>query len=279
MPLIETGPISLSELLDRMFTIYRRYFLTLLGTTVFPYLLLIPVGAVAGVGMFAAISAGSANAFSLRTGVSAIFAVYAVYLAAICFSWIAVTAAVWDIQLGRAPTIRGSYRAAWPHLWKAILAGILFSVCVVAGFIFLVVPGVMLALAWSLIGPIIVAEDAGPTQAMSRSWDLTNGYKGKVFVVVLICAGITWVMTYALQFPMLIASSFFLKGGSSPAWILIISALAGVVGGILPAPLQATGMCLVYYDARVRREGFDLQRMIDSLAPRTSATPLEPTSN
>jgi hypothetical protein len=276
VPLIETGPISLSEILDRMFAIYRKFFLTLLGTTVLPYLLLIPVGAVAGVGVFAAISSGSSNAFRLGTGAGAIFLVYAVYGAAACYSWIANTAAVWDVQLGRVPTIRGSYREAWPHLWKAILAGILFSVCVVAGFILLVLPGVMLALAWSLIGPVIVAEGAGPIRAMSRSWDLTSGYKGKVFVIVLICAGIAWVMTYALQFPMLIASGYFLKGGSSPGWLLIITALSGVVGGILPAPLQATGMCLVYYDARVRKEGFDLQRMIDSLAPPASIPPQAP---
>lgn len=276
MPLIETGPISLSELLDRMFAIYRKYFLTLLGTTVLPYLLLIPVGAVAGVGFFAAISAGSPNAFSLGTGVAAIFALYVFYAIAICFSWIAVTAAVWDIQLGRAPTIRGSYRAAWPHLWKAVLAGILFALAVVAGFILLVVPGVMLALAWSLIGPVIVAEGAGPVRAMGRSWDLTSGYKGKVFVIVLICSGIAWVMTYAFQIPMLIIAGLFIKGGSNPAWIMIVSALSGVVGGILPAPLQATGMCLVYYDSRVRKEGFDLQRMIDSLAPPVSAAPEAP---
>lgn len=277
MPLIETGPISLSELLDRMFAIYRKYFLTLLGTTILPFLMLIPVGAIAGVGIFATTHSNSTGALGPGTIVGGVFVIYAIYLSFWCLSWIAVTAAIWDVQLGRVPTIRGSFRAAWPHLWKAILGGILFGLIVFVGALLLIVPGVLLALAFSLIGPVIVAEGAGPIHAMGRSWELTSGYKGKVFVLILICFGITLVMTYAVQIPMLIVTGLLMKGGTSPVWAIIVSGLSGVIGGILPAPLQATGMCLVYYDARVRKEGFDLQRMIDSLAPSVTAptqTPL-----
>jgi hypothetical protein len=276
LPLIETGPISLSELLDRMFTIYRKYFLTLLGTTILPFLMLIPVGAIAGVGIFATTHSDSSSALGAGTIVVGVFAIYAIYLAFWCLSWIAVTAAIWDVQLGRVPTIRGSFRAAWPHLWKAILGGILFGLIVFIGGMFLIVPGILLALAFSLIGPVIIAEGAGPIHAMGRSWELTSGYKGKIFVLVLICFGITLVMTYAVQIPMLIVTGFLVKGGTSPVWAIIISALSGIVGGILPAPLQATGMCLVYYDSRVRKEGFDLQRMIDSLAPPVTGPPEAP---
>jgi len=85
--------------------------------------------------------------------------------------------------------------------------------------------------------------------------------------------GISLAMTYALQIPFLIASGFALKAGSAPIWYLILSNLCSVIGSILAAPLQTIGLCLIYYDARVRKEGFDLQRMIDSLAPPVSGAP------
>ena len=279
MPFIDTGPLSLSEILDRMFAVYRRYFLTLIGTTVLPFLLLIPAGTIAGAGMFAALRSGKNGVAAIGTSITAVLFIWVAYLAASCLSWIAVTAAVWEIQSGHKPTIRGSYRAAWRQLWKAVLAGILFGLVVMTGMILLIVPGVLFALAFSLIGPIILAEGAGPIEALSRSWDLTKGYKGKVFVICLICVGISWVMAYALQIPLLLASGLILKGGSAPIWFAILSGLCSVVGTILPAPLQTTGLCLVYYDARVRKEGFDLQRMIDSLAPPPSNAPQAPATS
>ena len=276
MPPIETGPLSLSELLDRMFAIYRRYFLRLMGATLLPYLFLIPVGAIAGVGIIAAIRSGPTGLLGFGTGIVTMFLFVAIYWVVACLSWIAVTAAVWEIQSGREPTIRASYRAAWRHLWKALLAGFLFSIIVIVGSILLIAPGVYFALALSLIGPIILAEGAGPIDALSRSWELSKGYKGKVFVVWMICVGITYVMTYALQIPLLIAAAFIVKGVSNSIWFTILSGLCSLIGSILPAPLQTIGLCLVYYDSRVRKEGFDLQRMIDSLAAPPPPPPPAP---
>ena len=273
MPIVDAGPLSLSELLDRMFAIYRRYFPTLIGTTALPFLLLIPTGAIVGAGVFAAARSGRTPEDFFGIGIAAILVVYFVLIVAYTLSWIAVTAAVWEIQLGRKPTVRGSYRAAWRQLWKAILAGILIGLAIIAGSLMLIVPGVIFALAFSLTGPVILAEGAGPTIAMSRSWDLTKGYKGKVFVTWLICVGISFAMTYALQVPFLVVSAFTLKTGSGPIWYLILSNLCSVIGSILAAPLQTIGLCLIYYDARVRKEGFDLQMMIDSLAPASAAPP------
>jgi hypothetical protein len=120
VPPIETGPLSLSELLDRMFAIYRRYFLRLMGATLLPYLFLIPVGAIAGVGIFTAIRSGATGLLGIGTSVAAVFLFVAIYWVVACLSWIAVTAAVWEIQSARtdhtrvlpsgvAPTVEGSF--------------------------------------------------------------------------------------------------------------------------------------------------------------------------
>ena len=54
---------------------------------------------------------------------------------------------------------------------------------------------------------------------------------------------------------------------SAPIWFGIISILASILGAVIPAPLIAIASCLIYYDARVRKEGFDLQRLLDELPP------------
>ena len=41
--------------------------------------------------------------------------------------------------------------------------------------------------------------------------------------------------------------------------------LASVVGQILVAPIGATAYILLYYDLRIRKEGFDLQMLASSI--------------
>ncbi len=42
-------------------------------------------------------------------------------------------------------------------------------------------------------------------------------------------------------------------------------AVTGGVGGAISGPLLVIALALLYYDTRVRKEGFDLQLMMDSL--------------
>jgi uncharacterized membrane protein len=272
MALTETGPLTLGEILDRMFTIYRRNFLLLVGIAGTPYAGLALVG-----GFFVALFAlanGSAPT-DARIGMAPAGALIAllmivgvfVFLVAIVLSGVGTIAAVWDIQTGRRPSIRQSYRVAWKHLLSAVVAAILSALAIGAGFLLLIVPGIIVALALSLVTPVIVAEDAGGTQAMSRSWDLTKGYRWKIFVTGLVYFAVSMAITYGIQFPVLMATALVFSQGSTPIWFSIISALTSVLGSVLPAPLFAIASCLIYYDARVRKEGFDLQRLLDDLPP------------
>jgi len=129
------------------------------------------------------------------------------------------------------------------------------------------VPGIIIALAFSLMYPVIIAEDAGGPDALGRSWDLTKGYRWKIFVAALVYFAVSMAITYGIQFPVLMTSALVFSQGSAPIWFTIIAALTSVLGSVLPAPLFAIASCLIYYDARVRKEGFDLQRLLDELPP------------
>jgi len=273
MALAETGPLTLGEILDRMFTIYRRNFLLLVGISGIPYAFLIVVAGLV-VGLIALASprsvGDSSGAVSAAAGAGiaiGIIVMVVVVVVALVLSSMGTIAAVWDIQVGRKPTIRQSYRVAWKHVGAAIVAAILGGLATGAGFLFLIVPGIIIWLAFSLANPVIVAEDAGGTDALGRSWELTKGYRWKIFVTGLVYFAVSMAITYGIQFPVLMATALVFSQGSAPIWFSIISGLTSVLGSVLPAPLFAIASCLIYYDARVRKEGFDLQRLLDDLPP------------
>ncbi|WP_299422254.1 hypothetical protein [Sphingomonas bacterium] len=77
-------------------------------------------------------------------------------------------------------------RRALPLLGVAILGGLGISL----GFLLLIVPGVILYLMWSVVGPVVVVERHGVIGSLSRSSELTSGAKGSIFALMLI----VWVV-------------------------------------------------------------------------------------
>jgi hypothetical protein len=270
---VETGPLTLGEILDRMFSIYRKNFLMLVGIAGLPYAgVTVVIGFL--VGLAALVTAGGAPD-AARIGIGAASGIFLIVMIVMVFIFIIAVilaslgtyAAVWDIQVGRPTGIKRAYGVAWSHAGAAIVAGILAGLAVIAGFFLLIIPGIIVYLALSLIYPVIIAEDSGGAESLSRSWELTKGYRWKIFVAGLVSIAVSAAITYGIQIPMLVIGSVSFAQGTAPVWFVILNALASVLGSVIPAPLLAIASCLIYYDARVRKEGFDLQRMLDQLPP------------
>ena len=56
-----------------------------------------------------------------------------------------------------------------------------------------------------------------------------------------------------------------LTGGGSALYAVVVVSLAGAVAGILTRPFQAAVATVLYYDLRVRREGYDVQLLAEQL--------------
>ncbi|MGZ3273440.1 MAG: hypothetical protein ACXWKY_07945 [Caulobacteraceae bacterium] len=82
-----------------------------------------------------------------------------------------------------------------PMLGLMLGAGILIAL----GCVLLIVPGVLLALRWSVAGPILVLEGRGVPEAMGRSVDLTRDRRGSIFLLFLIFFGIEFVLQAVLS--------------------------------------------------------------------------------
>lgn len=85
------------------------------------------------------------------------------------------------------PSVGQALTLALAMFIPLFLAQILSGLATIVGFIFLIAPGIYLAIKFSLTGPALVAEDIkNPIAALSRSWQLTKGNSLYIFAFFLI---------------------------------------------------------------------------------------------
>lgn len=59
---------------------------------------------------------------------------------------------------------------------------VIYTIMITAGSLFLIVPGVILGLMFAVCVPASVIEGHGPFDALKRSYELTKGFKGLIFM-------------------------------------------------------------------------------------------------
>ena len=100
---------------------------------------------------------------------------------------------------------------------------------------------------------VTLEEGVGVFGAFARSWNLTRQRKAKVFWTALLSG----VVFYVLPYVIVLVVAAVLQG-----IFPLLGRVVGALGQFLPivcAPLLVSCLTLLYYDLRVRREGFDLQ--------------------
>lgn len=125
------------------------------------------------------------------------------------------------------------------RLLSLLGAGIITSILIVLGLICLVVPGIILAIMFSLIVPAIVIERAGALESLSRSRRLVGRRWLKTFGLLLVVGIIIVVATLIFS----AVSSFF-----GPADWIVSSILGALVSPIYPIAVT------LYYYSMVARE-------------------------
>jgi hypothetical protein len=118
-----------------------------------------------------------------------------------------------------------------------------------------------LTLRYSLAVPACIEERLGALRALKRSVFLTQETKGRILVLLLIVMAAQGTIVSAFMTPIFVLM-VRARGQASPgmtAYTLAVSALSSA----LIKPIYSIGLTLFYYDARVRKEGFDLERMLE----------------
>ena len=125
-----------------------------------------------------------------------------------------------------------------------------------------------LTLRYSLAVPACVEEGLGTLRSLKRSVLLTQDTKGRIFVLLLIVMAAQGTLASAFMAPIFV---FIVRarGQASPAMTAYTLAVTALCSALIK-PIYSIGLTLFYYDARVRKEGFDLERMLERSSMETS---------
>src|SRR5579871_3647589 len=120
----------------------------------------------------------------------------------------AIKLAAEQIEKGQAD-LGTSFRSSASRLLGIWALSIIVGFLVVLGFFALIIPGIILAIMFSLAFPVLLIENKGVTESMSRSRALVSNRWLKTFVTFLVIAiiiGISAAIASALSAPFGIAS-------------------------------------------------------------------------
>jgi len=271
-------PMSVSQILDRAFRLYRANFVRFIAIVA---VVQIPIGLImlgaTGLleeGTKAAIQPGAVPG-QVEVDTSALVTaliLFALAIVAMVFGQTLCNAAliksVSESYLGNEVTVGEAYGFVLPKVGAIILAGVLVTLVVMVGLVLLIVPGIIFSLWYMLTTQAIVIEDLKAGQGMKRSKALASGNLGKIFGLVLVVGIISWLVNLLFQ-----GVGGAVTANMPPASGQAVQALLNLVGQILVTPIGAAAMILVYYDLRIRKEGFDLEMLALSLGAGAEETP------
>jgi hypothetical protein len=153
----------------------------------------------------------------------------------------------------------------WIRSWSEPYES-LFILFMAATFliVFCAIPGLWLLARWSVMVPVIMLERHGPRSAWRRSASLMQGHYRRVMVVMGAVLLWVWLISsgpsYVAQFIATIVLPYGEPHDALSVWLEVgVVELVNTV--LLPIPFIA--YTLVYYDLRVRNEGYDLLRAME----------------
>ena len=287
-------PLGIGEMLDQAVRIYRSNFINFIGIIA---IVQIPISVL---NLILSLLTASSTAASLQNPIAPSDNPFEIlgpgYLAGMGGSCIlmivslllvqgaataALTRAVTDHYLGAQIGIASAYRKisnSWLRLAGAVLLAI---ICSLGLMIWLLIPCIgwvtglgmtffFLMVIFPLIAPIVVLERQTAFNSIRRAWDLARrrfwwvvGFTALLAIFgQIVVSGPATLMNLAIQF---LTRDMVMSGDISTGLIIqtVVQSLVTLIFNLIYTPLQLTCMTLLYFDLRVRTEGFDLTLMAE----------------
>ena len=264
---------SVTEIVDAAFQLYRRDALEYVLVTAIAY----APWVVAQLVLMRGLLLSSPQALEVPGPATVVLGIIGIFAYALMSAVLSRFSS--DVYLDRPTGLNAVVRAVLPLVPRLIGATILFGLVLMLGFIPVIVGagissiplifiGMLLSIVWAFyalarffaVFQTIVLEDRGIIAAFSRSSVLSQNRKGHILLTLLLVVIIFVMLSLAVT---LVAQLFGTIAGS-----VIMQALYTVVA----YPLIGITQMILYYDTRIRAEGFDIEVMTGALgAPTQSA--------
>ena len=145
-----------------------------------------------------------------------------------------------DEPLGFAACLKAGIALTLPMIGLTLLA----SLGVGLASILLIVPGIMLFVAWSVAVPAYVQERIGITRSLGRSRALTKGARWKIFALFLVYGILVTILS--------VPASILTVVMHAPPYLAVVSTtIVSVLGTMVLVTVQAT----IYVELRDVKEG------------------------
>ena len=132
---------------------------------------------------------------------------------------------------------------------------------------------VWMALRYAVGIPAVMLEPIGGGMALRRSVALTRNLLGRTFLLMICTTMVAYAMMMVLQMPFIVAMVVVGPETRAGFWLNMIGTATGTAGQTLTAPIIAIGVAVLYFEARVRHEALDLQVMTEALVPPAAPAP------
>jgi len=277
-PTPQLRPLSVGEVLDASFKIVRQSFGVLAGCVIVVALPLNIIDTlVTASTQENAFNIDSTRGSDVSTG-TVVAGLLVSFALAVVLSALAAAAcfrAVSSLYLGERPTIGGSLSFAAARLGPVILLAFLYFLGLIPAFLLLVIPGIWLSIAWTVSFPALLSEGLGPAAALRRSFGLVKGRWWPTFGTVLVMNIIVGVISSIIVG---ILTATLIASTASEATAAVISTIANTLSAVVTLPISAAVLTVLYFDLRVRKEGYDLQLLARGVGKDASEYDTSPQS-
>jgi len=161
----------------------------------------------------------------------------------------AVIRGVFEELRGSRASFGDSVGVAFRSMWRILGTTLLAGLIVMLFSFLLLVPGIMKGCSYYVAIPAAVVEGTGPSESLSRSKKLTEGYRWHILGVLFV-AGLIGAIIGG-------AAGVVFRSTTGPLQMLLVAVIPHAIAGSLGAVFYG----VAYYQLRVAKEGIDIEQL------------------
>jgi hypothetical protein len=182
---------------------------------------------------------------------------YLLLFVTIVIAFVACFKAVSDAWLGATPSVKRSLQFALRRSFSAGVVGLVAGIVFMIGLFACIAPGIWIGVAWCLCLPALLFERIGPFKALNRSYSLIKHRWWASFLLVVVGNLLVSIIGGVIQLGLVgIADAV---SENNTIVLAIAQVIASTASAAVSYPYLAAVLTILYFDQRVRKEGFDLQ--------------------
>jgi hypothetical protein len=162
--------------------------------------------------------------------------------------------------LGNQPNLGETLRAVVPQVPAILVASLLKAVLLFLGLFAFIVGAFYVIARYFAVSTVIVLEGKGPWEAFGRSTILSRGRKRFILNALLLVYIIYTLLSYG------VLALVGITGNQ------IVTIVGSSVFTIVAYPLIGLTEMVLYYDTRIRGEGFDIEQMAAAIDAKPAAS-------